>query len=140
MKRYLYTIAFLSIALILFSFGTLSINPDELIPPKTLTTKDKAAIRDIFKTIGERNFRLEFGTNEAYGSFVLQDAVVKALRSGTHIDIDILATSHFYKSYQPELAFWFYINRDRSEGLEGIFGKSNAAKLQAIIKKYSAGQ
>lgn len=140
MKRYLCTVAFLSTALILFSFGTLSKGPNHLIAPKTLTAKDKAAIHEIFKTIGDRNFRLEFGTNEAHGSFVLQDAVVKALRAGTHIDIDILATSDFYKSYQPELAFWFYINRNRSEGLEGIFGKSNAAKFQAILKKYSAGQ
>ena len=83
---------------------------------------------------------MEFENNEAYGAYKLQDVVVKFLRSGSYIDADILVTEDLYKSYQPQLAFWFYINRNRSEGFEGIFGKSNAARLEAIIKKYSGGQ
>ena len=142
--------AFALFTVIIFSVGAISfipprqktfyVQPDHATTPRTISAKDKAAINDIFKTIGVRNFRMEFENNEAYGAYKLQDVVVKFLRSGSYIDADILVTEDLYKSYQPQLAFWFYINRNRSEGFEGIFGKSNAARLEAIIKKYSGGQ
>ena len=140
MKEFLSRAAVLPIIVIVFSFGTSLIQPYHTATPRTLSAKDKSAINDIFKTIGVRNFRMEFGLNEAYGSYLLPDPVVKALRSGSHIDSDILVTDDLYKSYQPQLSFWYYLDRSRSEGLEGIFGKANAARLNAIINKYTGGQ
>lgn len=133
MKKYLLQATVLLLMIIAVSFSK-SAAPT----PRTIAAKDKTTIKEIFKTIGVRNFRMEFGNNESYGSYVLNDQVIKAFRSGSYIDTDLLATGDLYKSYQPGLAFWYYINRSSSEGFEGIFGKANAARLNAVINKYKA--
>ena len=107
-----------------------------------ISANDKAAINNIFrKNLDASQYRMEFGNNEAYGLYTLPNPFLEALRRGSHIDIDIVATSDLYKSYQPRWAFWFCIKRmSSSVTLERLLGKADAEKFQAIVKKYSGGQ
>ena len=124
--------------ILLFSLSASVSAPDEKAekPAKNLTAKDKDVIKEIFKTIGITQYRMGFENNETYGSYQLHAEVVKALKTGSSIDADF-ATGDLYKSYQPDLAFWYYIDKSSSEGLEGVFGKAKTARLNAIINKYT---
>jgi hypothetical protein len=106
--------------------------------PKVISAKDKADINELFKTsIGIRYYRMEFDNRDAYGAFELSDPIVNALRKGYQLDHDLVA-GQTYKSYQPNLAFWYFINKAGS--LEGVLGKANAARFNAILNKYTGGK
>lgn len=127
--------------IILFSMSASVSAPGEKTEKsaKTLTAKDKDVIKEIFKTIGANQYHMGFEKNEAYGVYQLPAGLLNALRTGSRIDADDV-TGGLYKTYQPDLAFWYYINWKSSAGLESVFGKANAARLQAIINKYNGGK
>ena len=141
MKRILSKASFLSFIIVAFSFGTSSVQPGHSIStatPKTLTAKDKSVIIEIFKSIDEEDYRMEFNNKELYGKKVLPDGYIQALRTGNLLE-DI-GDSYLFQTLQPQAGFWYYINKSKDLGLEKIFGKDNAARFQGIIKKYSAGK
>lgn len=141
MKRFLSKAAFLLFIIVAFSFSTSSLQPGHAIrpaTPKILTAKDKAVIIEIFRNIDEADYRMEFNNKELYGKRVLPDAYIQALRTGNLLE-DI-GDSYLFQTLQPKAGFWYYINKHKDLGLEKIFGKDNAARFQAIIKKYSGGK
>ena len=141
MKRFLSKAAVLLFIIFGFSFSTSSIQPDQAASnatPKILTAKDKAVIIEIFKSINEEDYRMEFNNNELYGKKVLPDSYIQALRTGNLLE-DI-GDSYLFQTLQPKAGFWYYTNKPKDIGLEKFFGKDNAARFQAIIKKYSGGK
>lgn len=103
--------------------------------PKVISAKDKADINELFKTgVGIRYYRMEFADREVFGAFQLNETIANALRKGYQLDHDMVS-GQVYKSYQPQLAFWYFINKTGS--LESVLGKANAARFQAIINKYT---
>lgn len=141
MKRFLSKIGFLLFSIVAFSFGTSTIQQGPAIrtaTPKILTAKDKAVIIEIFKSIDEEDYRMEFNNKELYGKKVLPDGYVQALRTGNLLE-DI-GDSYLFQTLQPKAGFWYYTNKPRDLGLEKLFGKDNAARFQAIMKKYSGGK
>ena len=141
MKSFLSKAVFLLFIVVAFSFSTSSIQPDHATrtaTPKILTAKEKSVIIEVFKNIDEEDYRMEFNNKELYGKRVLPDAYIQALRTGNLLE-DI-GTSNLFQTLQPKAGFWFFTNKDKSLGLEGVFEKTNAARLQAIINKYSGGK
>lgn len=106
-------------------------------PPKMLTAKDKEVIIEIFKTIDDKSYRFSFGDQETYGNKYLPKLMPASLQKGSHPTL----SGHIVKTYYPTMNFWFVVTKPKppAEGLEGIFGKANAARLEALIKKYTAG-
>lgn len=141
MKNYLSKTTFLLFIIVALSFGTSSIQPDHattITTPKSLTAKDKAVIVEVFKTIREEDYRIKFNNKELYGKRELPDGYISALRTGKLLD-DV-TNSYLAQSLQPNAGFWFFINKDSSLKLEDVFGKSNAARLQAVINKYTGAK
>lgn len=106
-------------------------------PIKILSAKDKATIIEIFKTIESFLYRIEFDKEESYGSKFIGSST-ENLRIGKQVPV----SNAISETYYPTFNFWFVVMKPASpaEGLEGIFGKQNAARLQAIINKYAGGQ
>jgi hypothetical protein len=105
--------------------------------PKVISTKDKADINEIFRSsVGLRNYRMEFGNGETFGAFELNSTIAYKLRKGYQLDLDDFS-GQLYKTYQPKLAFWYFVNKSGTEGVEAVLGKANAARLQAVINKYT---
>ena len=126
--------------IILCSFSASSLVRDEKNERsgKELSAKDKEVIIGIFKTLSEDQYRFEFSKDENYGMKVLPKAMWYSLRSGNK---ETFAGS-IVQNYYPAINFWYVINNPKSpgQGIEDVFGKANAARLQAIINKYSGGQ
>lgn len=141
MKSYLSKTAFLLFIIVAFSFGTSPIQPDHattITAPKILTAKDKAVVIEIFKNIHEEDYRMEFSNKELYGKRELPDSYIHALRTGNLLE-DI-SNNYLFQTLQPKAGFWFFIQKDKNLKLEGVFGKANAARLQAVINKYTGGK
>jgi len=101
---------------------------------KTLSTKDKQVIIDIFKELSQ-SYYLEFNYTENYGSksllpHSLKDAVIKNQSSGQ-------SGPYFFRTH-IEMGLWYavLIASGKPSTLEDNFGKTNASRLQAIINKY----
>ena len=127
------------LAIILFSFSAFSLvrNAKNESSAKELSAKDKEVIIGIFKTLNEDQYRFEFNKDENYGTKVLPKAMWYSLRSGNKGTL----SGSIVQNYYPAINFWFVVNNPKppAEGLEGLFGKANAVRLQAIINKYTGG-
>lgn len=142
MKKYFLQAAILPGIIIGFSAGIslpLQDHNVTITTPKSLTAKDKAVIVQIFnEMIFEDEYRMEFDNKEVYGKKELPDGYVNALRTGKITDD--LPSTWLYQTLQPKAGFWFFTNKPKALGMDNVFGKANAAKLQAIINKYSGGK
>jgi len=122
-----------------FFFSPIVSAQDEKIPAiksKTLSSKDKQAIIDIFKEVS-RSYYLEFSKTEYYGQqglvpYSLKDAIRKNKSSGENGFL-------FFRTH-VEIGMWYAVMKKNGETgltLEDVFGKTNASRLQAIMNKYS---
>ena len=139
MKRFLLQAAILPVIIIAHSFCSLSAQPEQTTTTttaKTLTQKDKEVIIEIFKTIDVKLYHFSFSQSETYGKGVLPIPFPASLRNGGQPTL----SGHIVKSYYPTVNFWYVVAEPAkpAEGLEGIFGKANAARLNAVINKYTA--
>jgi hypothetical protein len=103
---------------------------------KPMTSKDKEVIVEIFKSADETRYRLEFSPGEIYGKKSVSVSDWGKLRSG----IDVPIVQSIAATYIPKTNFWYVFTRAKksSDQLETLLGKSNAAKLNALINKYTA--
>lgn len=138
MKKYSFQAAILSVIMLAFSFGNSSAQPEQTTTAtaKILTKKDKDVIVEVFKTIDIHSYRFSFGESELYGKGVLPIQFPASLRNGGQPTL----SGHLVKSYYPTVNFWYVVAEPAKpdEGLERIFGKANAARLNAVINKYTA--
>lgn len=108
-------------------------------PPKTISAADKAVVIDIFRTLDQQYYYLEFekGT-EVYGTKTLVSADnLESIRKGL---IPSGSDHLIIESYYNQIGMVFIIGKTKSGiSLETILGKTNAARLQAIINKYTGG-
>src|SRR5688572_20950604 len=109
-------------------------------PPKSISAADKTVIIDIFKTLDQQYYYLEFekGT-EVYGTKTLVSADNLELIRKEQVP---LGSDHLIiGSYYYQAGFVFIIGKTRSGiSLETVLGKTNATRLEAIINKYTGGQ
>ena len=109
-------------------------------PPKTISAADKAVVIDIFRTLDQQYYYLEFekGT-EVYGTKTLVSADnLESIRKGL---IPSGSDHLIIGSYYHQMGTVFIIGKTRSGiSLEAVLGKANATRLQAIINKYTGGQ
>jgi len=142
MKKYLFQAAILPIIIFGLPGGITSPTTDPattITTPKSITAKDKAVILEIFnKMIFEDEYRMEFDNKEVYGKKELNDSWINMLRTG-NIGAKF-PTTFLYKTLQPKTGFWFFTSKQKALGMDNVFGKADAARLQAIINKYSGGQ
>jgi hypothetical protein len=105
---------------------------------KEVSAKDKEVIVEIFKTLYEEQYRFEFSKEESYGKKPVGKMSPASLRNGGQVTI----SNSIVKTYYPTMNFWFAVNNPKppAEGLSGVFGKANAARLEAIVNKYTAGK
>ena len=136
MKKQFILFGFLTILLVSLSASS-PVNEKNENSAKELSAKDKEVIIEIFKTLSEDQYRFEFSENENYGAKVLPKAMWYSLRSGKKGSL----SGSIVQNYYPAINFWFVVNNPKppGEGLEGVFGKANAARLQAVINKYTSG-
>lgn len=135
MKKLSVTISLFAIISFVLSLSVQAQEEKKVI--KEISAKDKATIIDIFKTIESPLYRIEFNSNETYGSKFIGSST-DYLRVGKYIGF----LNAIVETYYPAMNFWFVVMKPTppAEGLEGIFGKQNAAKLKAVINKYTGGQ
>lgn len=133
MKKYLLlvtlSVAFIS-AFSYFSYGQGT--------KKTISEKDKATILEIFRTIEPNLYRVGFSISDKYGSkFIGRLNKLEKLVSGQ----DIVIEDAIVETYFPTVNLWFIVTKPVSpaEGLEGVFGKQNASKLNSLLNKYTGG-
>ena len=142
MKKFFFQAAILPIIILGFASVISSPNTESattIRTPKSLTAKDKAVIIEMFgNMIIEDEYRMEFDNKEVYGKIELPDSYINSLRTGNLSDN--LPSTLIYQTLQPKAGFWYYINRPKTLELEKLLGKDNAARFQAIIKKYSGGK
>jgi hypothetical protein len=125
----------LLVILVIGSAQTAATNSTIDRSPKVISAKDKADINELFKnSVGIRYYRMEFANGETFGAFDLNATITYKLRKGYQLDIDDLVGG-LYKTYQPQLAFWYFVNKSGS--LEVVLGKASAAKFEAIMNKYT---
>lgn len=116
----------------------LSFSQREAAATKEVSSKDKEVIIEVFKTLYESQYRFEFSKDEGYGKKPVGKMSPGSLRNGNQVTI----SNSIVKTYFPTMNFWFAVNNPQppAEGLAGAFGKANAARLQAIVNKYTGGQ
>src|SRR5688572_25686771 len=109
-------------------------------PPKSISATDKAVVIDIFRTLDQQYYYLEFekGT-EVYGTKTLVSADnLESIRKGL---IPSGSDHLIIGSYYYQMGMVFIIGKTRSGiSLETALGNTNATRLQAIINKYTGGQ
>ena len=138
MKKQFILFGFLTILPFSLSAFSLMRNAKNEKLAKELSAKDKEVVIGIFKALNEDQYRFEFSKDETYGAKVLPKALWYSLRSVKEATF----SGSIVQNYYPAVNFWFVVNNPKppAEGLEGLFGKANAARLQAIINKYTGGQ
>jgi hypothetical protein len=99
---------------------------------RPLSDKDKQAIVDIFKQL-RAPYCLEFNGSEYYGR---KDLVSPDMFTSFH-NKSGQAAGYFYR-FHPEVRMWYIIQNGAGtpQTEEDVFGKTNAAKLESILKKY----
>ncbi len=124
----------ISTLLVLFSFLSAAQNPESIEKPiKLLSAADKAVIIEIFKTLDPKDYYLEFKNKEVYGLKKMQPSALFAIKT------DQLHTASAIIKWYKEISLLFVIAQPSTVDLKTIFGKANAARLQAIITKYTGG-
>lgn len=105
---------------------------------KPLTAKDKEAVIEIFKTINERLYSFEVG-GVSYGKKDFSPSAKKALQLGKQ---NVLVANSIVANYVPKTDFWYVISKSAAPAntLEGILGKANTARLNALINKYTVAE
>src|SRR5688572_6047477 len=142
MKKQFILFGFLTIILFSLSASSLAQGSKKRKgePPKSISATDKAVVNDIFRTLDQQYYYLEFekGT-EVYGTKTLVSADnLESIRKGQipSGSDHLIIGSHYYQA-----GFVFIIGKTRSGiSLETVLGKTNATKLEAIINKYTGGQ
>lgn len=104
-------------------------------PTKVLIAKDKTAIIEIFRTLAPANYRLWIGS-ESKGTLAVPSVVWVLVKPGEYS----ASARTMFGGYYSNIGLLYAVSGSPDKGFEGIFGKTNAAKLQAIINKYTAGQ
>lgn len=99
---------------------------------RPLSDKDKQAIVEIFKQL-RVPYYLEFNGTEYYGK---KDLMTPVMFDGCH-NKSGQAAGYFFR-YHPEIRMWYAILNGAGipQTEEDIFGKTDAAKLGSILKKY----
>lgn len=138
MKKQFMLPAFLAIILFSLSASVLAQGEKAEKPAKTLSSNDKEVIIEIFKTIDASLYRFQFSKDESFGTKLVSPLSASDLRKGKKINFP----NSISETYFPIMNFWFAVDKPTfpTEGLEGIFGKANVARLQAVINKYTGGK
>jgi len=109
-------------------------------PAKSISAADKTVVIDIFRTLDQQYYYLEFekGT-EVYGTKTLVSTDnLESIRKGL---IPSGSDHLIIGSYYYQMGMVFIIGKTRSGiSLETALGNTNATRLQAIINKYTGGQ
>lgn|GEM_PF-2846767 len=117
---------------------------------REISAADKAVILDMFKkSLKTNQYYLEFNYGkpsfEKYGSLDVTPAGLSQMRQNITplVDYDNLDAMTFFKSY-PEMSFLYAMRGTTYNGaetytLEKFLGKANAARVEAIINKYTGG-
>jgi len=110
-------------------------------PPGEVTYKliaaDRAVIIDIFKSLDPQHYHLEFAPGkEVYGTLAISSDDLAAIRRGSSpTDANNLIYSWYY-----EIPLLYIIGKTRTGiDLETVLGKDNAARLKAVVTKYTGG-
>lgn len=108
--------------------------PTDLLAQKKrpFSDKDKQTIVDIFRQL-RAPYYLVFNSTEYYGK---KDVVYPGLG-----DIENKSSGQaagYFFSNHPEIRMWYIIQTGagQPQTLENVFGKTNASRLESILKKY----
>ena len=112
-------------------------------PAKLISDADRTAIVEIFKTLEAGDYYMEFA--------VPKPAVVYGSKKVDWTDLQLLKDNHptlpsLWHAYRylPEIGLTFLIKIGAKSQLKltlpEIFGSGNAARLEAVINKYTGGQ
>lgn len=99
---------------------------------RPLSDKDKQTIVEIFKQL-RVTYYLEFNGAEYYGK---KDLMTPVMFDACH-NKSGQAAGYFFR-YHPEIRMWYAIltGAGITQTEEDVFGKTNAAKLESVLKKY----
>lgn len=99
---------------------------------RPLSDKDKQSIVDIFRQL-RAPYYLEFNGTEVYGK---KDLLSPSMFNSFH-NKSGQAAGYFYR-FHPEIRMWYVIQNGAGipQTEEDVFGKTDAAKLESILKKY----
>lgn len=104
---------------------------------KQVSVKDKTVIIDIFKTLTQDRYYLEFSNGDVYGKFVIPSVQRTSIKNGESFPMQIQYILGWYK----EIGLLYVINKTQTAvDLETALGKAAAGRLTAVINKYTAGQ
>lgn len=107
-------------------------------PVKTLSAKDKAEVIEIFQSLDANLYRLQFnGFKQTYGQLDVPGPMRSQLLLGA--EFPSISEPWIIGSYYTSIGFYFVVRKPAppAEGLEGALGKANAARLEAIVTKYT---
>ncbi len=145
MKKIVTMLGLLTVIFISLSFSSAAQNSKKRKGPSgevtsKLLAADKAVVIDIFfKSLDLQHYYLEFtqGQNkEVYGTLSISGDDLAAIKRGS---APTDATKLIYGWYW-QMGLLYVIGKTRTGvDLETVLGKENAARLQAIITKYTGG-
>jgi len=107
-------------------------------PTRVISDADKAVVIDIFRSIDPSVYYLEFKRgSEVFGSttIVTQEQLIDIREQRPVIG----TKNYLIGSYYYGMSMVYIIKTREGVRLEDIFGKTHAAKLEAIINKYTGG-
>ena len=101
---------------------------------KSLTDKEKQTIIDIFKEL-KYQYYLEFSTTEYYGK---KNLMPSALTQGVIQNKSSGQAAGFFFRTHTEIGMWYAVQTGAgtTQTEEDVFGKTNALRLESILKKY----
>ena len=144
MKKIVTMLGLLTVIFIAISFSSEAQNSKKRKGPSgevtsKLLAADKAVVIDIFKSLDPQHYYLEFtqGQNkEVYGTLSISGDDLAAIKRGS-APTD---ATHLIYGWYWQMGLLYVIGKTRTGvDLETLLGKENAAKLQAIITKYTGG-
>lgn len=135
MKKQFMLATFLTLMLFSLSASLLAQGKKKEEPTKELSAKDKAAFIEIFKSLPAQQYYLSFNTGgENYGTLVVPVVDVVRIRTGM---APVEPDKYIYK-WVGSIGLTYVILPTRSgSNLESVLGTANAAKVEALVKKYT---